>query len=100
MHPIEDDLKAALRRKPAPPGFTARVLARARSEGGRRSSRRIWLLAAAASLIIASGAGVIQYKQHIRARNNAALQRTIAALSFATAQLDRAERKAVEALEK
>jgi hypothetical protein len=99
MHQIEDDLKNALSRKPAPPGFTARVLERTGS-AGRRSPRRVWALAAAASLVLVSGAGIVQYQRYIRARNDAALQRTVAALSIAAAQLDRAEKKAFETLHK
>jgi hypothetical protein len=57
---IEDDLKRALRRQPAPPDFADRVLARidpqAASAAGRRSHVRQWLAAAAAAALVATGA--------------------------------------------
>lgn len=102
MNPIEDDLKSALRRKPAPPGFAAKVFKRIESEAlGKRAPRRLfsnpfWRAAAAAVILIAAGAGIIGYRQYIRMRNEAALNRTLAALSIAAARLDEAEQKAFE----
>jgi hypothetical protein len=102
MNRIEDDLKAALRRKPAPPGFEAKVFERIESEAlGKRTPRRLfrnlfWRAAAAAVILMASGTGIIGYRQYIRMRNEAALNRTLAALSIAAAQLDEAEQKAFE----
>ena len=57
---IEDDLKRALRRQPAPPDFADRVLARidpqAATAASRRSHVRQWLAAAAAAALVATGA--------------------------------------------
>jgi hypothetical protein len=100
MKPIEDDLKAAFRRKPAPPGLAAKVFERIESEAaGRRVPHRsfgnpFWRIAAAAVIFLATGAGIIGYRQHIRARNEEAMNRTLAALSIAAARLDEAEQKA------
>jgi hypothetical protein len=100
MNPIEDDLKAALRRKPAPPGFAAKVFERIESAAvGKKAPRRsfshsFWRIAAAAVIFLAAGAGIIGYRQHIRVRNEEAMNRTLAALSIAAARLDEAERKA------
>jgi hypothetical protein len=102
MNPIEDELKAALRRKPAPPGFAAKVFERIERETLRqRASRRwfihpFWRSAAAAVILMTAGAGIIGYRQYIRMRNEAALNRTMAALSIAAARLDEAEQKAFE----
>jgi hypothetical protein len=102
MNQIEDELKAALRRKPAPPGFASRVLERidddtsARNESRRIVPNRLRILAVAAAAALIVWAGLFAYQQHIRARNEAALQRTLTAISIAAVQLDRAERKAFE----
>jgi hypothetical protein len=45
---------------------------------------------------MAIGVAVLGYRHHIRTRNEAALNQTLAALSIAAAQLDEAERKAFE----
>jgi hypothetical protein len=42
------------------------------------------------------GAGIFGYRHHIQTRNEAALDRTLAALSIAAAQLDQAKEKAFE----
>jgi hypothetical protein len=101
MNRIEDDLKAALRRKPAPPGFAAKVLDRV-GEGSshKRPTRhflpnRFWMTAAA-MILVAIGLGIFVYQRHIQARNEAALQRTLMALSIAAEQLDKAEMKIFE----
>jgi len=105
MHCIENDLKTALRRKPAPPGFTAKVLKRIEdNKFDQRAPRRsmphkLWALAAAALILVVVGTGVFQYQQRIRNRNEAALQRTLTALSIAAVQLDRAEREAFDPIQ-
>jgi hypothetical protein len=104
MHRIEDDLKAALRRKPAPPGFAAKVLERIEDdEFVRKNSRRftrgrLWMFAAAAAAVMMISAVVFEYQRYVRNRNEAALQHTMAAISIAAIQLDRAESKAFEPL--
>ena len=101
MNRIEDDLKAALRRKPAPDGFAAKVLEKAESGAFRNNiprrfvRSRFWL-AAAAVVMLTVGISTFEYQQHVRARNEAALQRALAALSIAATQLDQAGQKAFE----
>jgi len=101
MNRIEDDLKAALRRKPAPPGFAAKVFDCVGASSVRKATNKHFLssqfgLAAAAMLILAIGLGIVSYRRHIEVRNEAALQRTLMALSIAAEQLDKAEKKAFE----
>jgi hypothetical protein len=102
MQRIEDDLKAALRRKPAPPGFAARVLERIEDNKSlRKPSRhpimdRPWILAAAALVLMMISAGVFEYQRYIRNRNEAAFQDTLAAISIATLELDRARNRAFQ----
>ena len=102
MKRIEDELKAALRRKPAPPGFASSVLEHIDDDTiARNASRgfvpnRLWILAVAAMAAMIVWAGLSAYQQRIRARNEAALKRTLTAISMAAVQLNRAERKAFE----
>jgi hypothetical protein len=102
MKQIENELKKALRRKPAPRGLAAKVLERI--EGGRfeqNTSRHFTLsrfrsLAIAAVIAITFGVGLFEHLQRIRNRNEDALQRTRIALAIAAVELERAERKAFE----
>lgn len=102
MKQIENELKKALRRKPAPPGLAAKVLERI--EDGRfkqNASRHFTLsrfrpLAIAAVIAITFGAGLFEHLQRIRNRNEDALQRTRIALAIVAVELERAERKAFE----
>jgi hypothetical protein len=102
MHRIEDNLKAAFRRKPAPPGFTQRVLERIEDDKTlRKTPRRFlrgrpWMLAAAALVLMMIGTGVFEYRQYIRNRNEAAFQSTLTAISIATLELDRAKNRAFQ----
>jgi hypothetical protein len=102
MHRIEDDLKAALRRKPAPPGFAERVLKRIEdSKSSKKPPRHLvidrpWILAAAALVLMMISAGVFEYQRYIRNRNEAAFQDTLTAISIATLELDRARNKAFQ----
>lgn len=102
MDRIENDLRAALRRKPAPPGFAARVMKRIEEDkyAGNILRRflpgRSWMLAAAALAAMAIGAVVYEYPRYIRDRNEAAFQDTLTAINIVTAQLDRAESRAFE----
>jgi hypothetical protein len=99
MNRIEDELKQALRKVPAPPGFTDEVIRRLQdgvvTNGVRRRAPNRFRMAAAAALILAiGGAGLFQYRRHIQNRNEAALQRTLMALSIAAARVDEAQQKA------
>lgn len=99
MDQIESELRAALRRKPAPDGFGARLrarLSRAEAVPSARPSRRlawpIWALAA--TLVLALGVGFIEHGRRVRERNRAALEQTLTALAIAATQLERAEGQA------
>ncbi len=97
MHEIEDRLRDALRRKPAPPGFAARVLSRLESAADARPAARLSrprLWAVAAALVIAAGVGLIERERWVERRNRAALEESLEALSVAATQLDRAREKA------
>jgi hypothetical protein len=100
MTRLENDLQDALRRKAPPPGFAARAFARLERDASigaahpRPTARRLWILAAAAALFTAVGAGVFMQQRRVRDRNEAALQRALTALSIAATQLDRVERRA------
>jgi hypothetical protein len=100
MNPIENDLKSALRRKPAPPGFAAKVFEQIEGDAlSIRAPRRLfsnpfWRTAAAAVILMAAAAGIIGSRQYIHVRNEEAMNRTLAALSIAAARLDEAEQKA------
>jgi hypothetical protein len=98
MKRIEDDLKAALRRKPAPPGFAAKVFHRLEGSDFQKPPKRFparqsWM-AAAAIIVLTAGLSIFAYQRHVEARNEAALQRTLTALSIASEQLEKAEKKA------
>jgi len=100
MHEMESRLRSALKRRAAPPGFAARVLSRVQHEAGPRvaapsrlSKARVW--AVAAVLAIAVGVGLIENERRVDRRNRAALEQTLAALSIAATQLDRAQEKAL-----
>lgn len=84
---IEDGLRKALLREPAPPGFASKVLART---SPRPRGRRVAVLALAAALAFAAimPATVHQHRQHRRALQ--ARDQLIAALSITRAQLRQA----------
>ena len=102
MNRIEDELKAALRRKPAPPGFALRVMGRiddgtcAHNTSGGFTPSRIRIFAVAASIAIIVWVGVFSFQRYVHTRNEAALQRTMNAISIAALKLDQAERIAFE----
>ena len=104
MHPIEDELTAALGRKPAPAGFSRRLMNRIENgtdlkpHPNRFFRQRRWILAAAAMIVMAVLAGLMQYRQYVRTRNAAALRQTLSALSIASEQLDRAKVRAFDSL--
>jgi len=99
MNHIEDDLKNALRRKPAPPGLAAKVFERAKDGSVNRNAprpfitRRFRMMAVAAAIIVAVAAGIFTHSHYITARNEAALQRTLIALSIVSEQFEQAEKK-------
>jgi hypothetical protein len=99
MDRLETELREALRRKPAPAGFGARLSARLARERTAPSARAprwsrwpIW--AAAATLLLGFGLGLAEHGRRIRERNRAALEETLTALSIAAEQLERAESQA------
>jgi hypothetical protein len=59
MNQIERDLREALRRREAPPGFAERVLAKTQLPEARRHSW-VWLAAAALVLLMIGGIGIVQ----------------------------------------
>jgi hypothetical protein len=59
MNQIERDLREALRRREAPPGFGERVLAKTQQPQPRGHSW-VWLAAAALVLLMIGGFGVVQ----------------------------------------
>jgi hypothetical protein len=105
MNRIEDELKAALRRKPAPPGFASSVMERIEdvTPAGNVSPlfvpRRRWILAAAAMTILIVWGGLFAHRQYIRTRNETSLQRTLTAISIAAIELDRAESRAFDSIQ-
>jgi hypothetical protein len=98
MNRIEDDLKAALRRVPAPPGLAAKVFERiekGKFDRPARFSGRSRLFAIAAMIVMTISAGIIAHRQYTKVRNERALERTLTALSIAAVQLDQAEKRAL-----
>jgi uncharacterized membrane protein YccC len=99
MDQLETELRAALRRKPVPAGFGARLRARLPqappAPSKRPASSSAWAVwAVAAALVLALGVGFFQRERRVRDRNRAALEQTLMALSIAAAQLERAEDRA------
>lgn len=106
---LDDELRSALRREPAPPGFAERVLQRVEEQaaGPARSGSRaapvrwsIFSLAAAAALV-AAVAGGIQYRSFERARaeraaGEAAKEQVIEALRITASKLQLVREKVRE----
>jgi len=91
-HDLEQELRRALRPVDPSPEFTARLLTGlAIAPGTRTALRRPWWrpLALAASVVLASGLGVLLYQQQQRERAHAQL---LEALSITSRSLDRAYR--------
>jgi hypothetical protein len=89
-HDLEQELRRALRPVDPSPEFSARLLARLASvRGTARALRRPWLrpMALAASVLLISGLGVVEYQQQQRQRAHAQL---LEALSITSRSLDRA----------
>ena len=86
---LDDELRAALKREPAPEDFAARVLAKTRTSGARVLPfwRRPLTLALAATLAVAAlvPSALYQYRQQRRATE--ARDQLVAALSITRVQL-------------
>ena len=83
MSRLEDELRSALGREDPPPGFAARVLAKADS---RRSRRRWWTAAIAAGLTIAGGIG-FEHERRVRTQGEEARRQVMLALRITTNKL-------------
>lgn len=90
---LEDDLRKALRREPAPPGFAATVLARASKTRPMPFWRRPIALPLAAMLTVTAlvPSAIYQYRRQQRAIE--ARDQLIAALSITRTQLQQAKEK-------
>lgn len=90
---LEDDLRAALRREPAPPDFAAKVLARTVSRKPRvlPFRRRPATLAIAAALTLAAVVPPAAYQYHQQRRAIEARDQLMVALSITRAQLNQAK---------
>jgi hypothetical protein len=99
---LERELKAALRRREAPPGFAGRVLARVEAEPRPHGWwSRLWprplvmrwaLAGGLAGLLLVGGAG-----EYRRRQGEIAKARVVLALHIAGAKLNYAQRKVQEA---
>jgi hypothetical protein len=92
---IEDELRAALRREPAPADFAARILSKTHVAKTHlsKTSRAPWTLAVAAALALAAliPPAVHEYRRERRAI--AARDQLIEALSITRVQLQQAKEK-------
>jgi hypothetical protein len=86
---LEEDLRAALRKVPAPPGFAARVVAKTRVIPLWRRPV-VWSMAAALALA-AVVPGVYEYRRHQRGIE--ARDQLLLALSITRVQLQQAKEK-------
>ena len=90
---LEDDLKRAMRRVPAPEGFAERVLSRVHEP--RREPRRSWWRAVAATLLLGSILAGWGVRETVRRREGErAKEQVLLALRITGAQLARAQREA------
>jgi hypothetical protein len=87
---LEDDLRRALRREPAPPDFAAKVLSKTRVLSFRRRSA---IMAIAAALAVAAliPPAVYQYRKQRRAVE--ARDQLVAALAITKVQLEHVREK-------
>ena len=104
---LEDELRTALERIEPPEGFAARVVARARLQDLARSDRparpsaratgRSWfvVLAAAASLTVATSSGLFFLEQQKRADAERARGLALQALRLASAELRQIQSRVV-----
>jgi hypothetical protein len=90
MNEFEDELRSALRRREAPDGFAARVLARA----GSTASRRYWTwLAPAVAACVLLTAGAFEYRRY---EGREASRQLLVALEIAGNKLSIAQEKVNE----
>jgi hypothetical protein len=68
MDGLEEELRRALARRDAPPGFAGRVLGEAERRRPRRSARRWLAVAASLALMAGSAAGWRQYQGAVAKR--------------------------------
>jgi hypothetical protein len=70
MSPFERDVRETLRRRPPPPGFASRVLARTREIDERDEALSLWKSpwrwAAAVALLVMLVGGISLYQEHQR----------------------------------
>ena len=85
MNQIERDLREALRRREAPPGFAERVLAKTRQPESRGHSW-VWLAAAALVLLMIGGIGVVR-EQRRQAEGERAKEELMVALRITGSKL-------------
>ena len=94
---IEHELQRALRRKSAPPDFADRVLARIEpgvaSSMRRRAPVRQWLAAAAAAVLVATGAAQYYAHQQTVAEAERVNQEIRMALQITSEKLAHVQRK-------
>jgi hypothetical protein len=89
---IEDELRAALRREPAPADFAARILSKTQlAKTGPRFWRRPWTLAVAAALALAALIPPVVHEYRREQRAIAARDQLIEALSITRFQLQQAK---------
>jgi hypothetical protein len=87
---LEDDLRRALRREPAPPDFAAKVLAKTRVLPFRR---RPTIMAMAAALALAAVIPPAVYQHRRQRRAVEARDQLILALSITRVQLEQVKEK-------
>lgn len=87
---LDQELKAALARTGAPPGFTERAIARVKMAGSRRwNTRGFMRLAAAAALVTVMGLGTHQYRTGVRrAEGEQAREQLLLALQITADKAD------------
>ncbi len=83
---LDDELRAALRREDPPPGFAARVVARAQSKPSRKSPvpRVAWALAMAATLVV----GFFAASEYRQIRGERAAREAVIALRITAEKLN------------
>jgi VIT1/CCC1 family predicted Fe2+/Mn2+ transporter len=109
MRPLDEELRAALKRPEAPAGFTQRVMARIAAEPASRTSRRDYLralfrmpglrwaaIAIAAGLLLVIGAVQYEREQRARRQGEMAKEQLMQALHIASSKLNLARKKVQE----
>ncbi len=109
MRPLEDELRAALKRPDAPAGFVERVMARVEAGQARRAGwwerlgehlrtpRFRWVAAGiAAGLLLVIGAVQYEREQRARMQGELAREQLKQALHIASSKLNQARRKVQE----